>query len=521
MRYASQLAASLLAIALHIGTAGQSASDAPEKDTQRPLHLALLGPPARVERMFPHLYDGGFSVKTMIFETLVRRNAHGEIVPGLASAWTTLDEGRALELTLRDDRVFHDDRPVDAAVVRWNFLCWIHRSEHLWLPAARRIQEVELVAYDRLRITMDRPYALLADLCATNPPAILSPSSVSAEGAYVQPIGSGPFRFLKAEDEGHLLHYERFVENGDRPARKLEVHVFEEARADEAVQAILDGDIDLMVDTWVTHAPRARLDALREDARIDVHEAPGSPLMVLQFNLRNGPMAERSARAHVRSLIDRDELIRTIEHGHAAPCTSYVADTITIWPRSRAEDRTERGEAPPATREAPLRLLIEEGKPRATELAPALVAQLERAGLPTVITFLPRDEHDHAVNEGRYDMRLTRTWGLPYDPHLTLMDRFLPPWWADPEDGGVEAVTPGPLEKAMQDLVREAMATPELEARSAVYGRIQSFMDREVVVVPLYVAHRVALVRAGLAPPELGPDYYRLDLDPVIESLPR
>ena len=63
---------------------------------------------------------GGFTVKTLLYQTLVRRDAGGRIVPGLASKWEFLDGGKSLLLTLQPDAVFHNDRPVDASVVEYS-----------------------------------------------------------------------------------------------------------------------------------------------------------------------------------------------------------------------------------------------------------------------------------------------------------------------------------------------------------------------------------------------------------------
>ena len=83
------------------------------------------------------------------------------------------DGDKTLVLTLRKGAAFHDGRAVDAEIVRWNFQCWIGQPSHSWFLAGRRIKKVVAEARDRVRIEMDRPYALVPDLCAINPTGIL------------------------------------------------------------------------------------------------------------------------------------------------------------------------------------------------------------------------------------------------------------------------------------------------------------------------------------------------------------
>jgi len=484
----------------------------------RPLRLALAGPRVPVARLCPHLYQGGFTVKTLMFETLVTRDAEGRIAPGLATSWEFLDGGKSAILNLRKGAVFHDGNPVNAAIVRWNIQCWAGRPMHLWLPAARHIKQVTVLAPDRLRIDMDQAYALLPDLCSMNPTGILGGGSVNAKGYYEKPVGSGAFRFLTAREEGRVLCLAR-CRNG-KPDRgkngRLEIHVFPEDDAEAAFDALLEGEVDLLVDTWLTRVSRPRIAALEKNSGFRVTEGPGGPVMVLQFNLRNGPAADRELRVKIRSLIDRAELIRTIECGHADPCYSWAAPTAKVWPRSRVRTEPARTEdAPPINLKAPLRLLIEKGKVRVAEALPHVVKQLERGGLEVKVLALDGDDLYRALSSGEYDVQLDRTFGVPYDPYLSLVYRLMPPG-PEEETGSPKSDAPAGAFAELRGLVDDVERRTDIDDRIKVYRKIQDLMDREAAVIPLYVARRVAVVRAGLEFPGFGPDVYRLDLDPVL-----
>ncbi len=99
-----------------------------------------------MEHLSPLSYRGGFQPKTLIYETLVRRDEEGRIVPGLAAAWRFEDGGRSVVFTLREGAHFHDGAPVDAEAVRIHFKRWVGLPEHGWLGANSRIVDVIAVS---------------------------------------------------------------------------------------------------------------------------------------------------------------------------------------------------------------------------------------------------------------------------------------------------------------------------------------------------------------------------------------
>jgi hypothetical protein len=61
-------------------------------------------------------------------------------------------------------------------------------------------------------------------------------------------------------------------------------------------------------------------------------------------------------------------------------------------------------------------------------------------------------------------------------------------------------------------LVAAAAATPDEAQCQPLYARIQTLMDRQALLVPLYAPQRVALRVAGVDGIGLGPDVYSIDL---------
>ena len=462
-------------------------------------------------------YAGGFETKALLYETLVRRDQVGRIVPHLASDWSIQDEGRTVVFTVRSGARFHDGTPVTAPDVVQHFRRWVGLPEHGWLGASERIRSVTVEGKVGVRVTMDRPYALLPDLCAMNPCAILGPGAFDRHGNFLKPVGTGPFRFVGVRDEGRVLEYERAWPEGVEacpPARVELLHVLRGGAVDP-IDLLVAGKADLMVDGWMTRVPRNRLAAIKGIQALRCTSTPGSSVVHLNFNLKQGPCMDRALRRFVAARIDRETLINNVEQGRAMACRSWAAPTVEIWPRTRMAPAVPvvTSTAAPPRPGAPLVMLAQTAVPGESALAEALAAQLETAGLPVRVRNLGEDEHCKSLAAGDYDLALDRTWGVPYDPWITLAARFRsPPVTPSAGSHKFTGVLP-----ALAALVEQAAAQPTLTGRLPVYRKIQDQMDQEAVLVPLYVPVRVAVVSGNRPFPRLDHDFYRLDLTSITD----
>jgi hypothetical protein len=107
--------------------------------------------------------DGERLLFRQLYETLVRADCRGRIVPGLAASWQLDAAGRAWTITLRDDARFSDGTPVTAADVRAN---WTREgSDELRPQVSRLVQEATPAGERTLSIALrsrraDAPLAL-------------------------------------------------------------------------------------------------------------------------------------------------------------------------------------------------------------------------------------------------------------------------------------------------------------------------------------------------------------------------
>jgi ABC-type transport system substrate-binding protein len=398
-------------------------------------------------------------------------------------------------LTLREGAVFHDGSRVTAQDVAMHLRRWVGLPEHAWLRSSDRIVAVDALSARELRITCDRPVALLSDLCAINPCAIRAPAALDREGKFVRPVGSGPFRALGVSQDERALRLARAT----RPDAWLDLVRIGDPRTGDALEGLLRDEVDVVASSWLIPIDPRRLAELRDDPRFVVRDGPGSAVRYLSFAIDRERLRDPALRRRIASAIDRDALIREVEAGFADPCTAWAAPSVKVWPQPAARPRVD---APAQTvmLATPLRLVTQTSM---LALARAIAAQLERAGLPTELLEAGAPDADRDV-----DLRLETTWGVPYDPDLSLIARFGKPLpHASAASARARSVDP-----RLEALVEQLVATPDEKDRVPLYARIQALLDDEALVVPLYAQRRATVVRAGLpVPPPPDHDLYRAD----------
>lgn len=505
------LSTSLLTLAVSAHSSDTSSA----KRTTRPLRVAIRGSACVSNHISALTYDATFQAQTLIYETLVKRDAQGSIVPGLASSWTFENGGREVLFTLRPGAMWHDGSPVTAADVRIHFKRWVGLPEHDWLFASHRIQNVIAESTNTLRVVMDQPYALLPDLCNIRPAGIGGPGCLDREGNWVKPVGSGPFRFVELRENGRVFRVRRVRPPGTpvRPNDVLDLLAFNADTTEEwvAFAAFRRGDVDILIDGWKTRIPREEICSLKRNPKLQLLEAPGSVLHYISFRLA-GPTSDINLRRHIVAAIDRRELIDRVEGGYADVTDAWAAPTVKSWPQVPVA----RPDQPLPRLITPLRLLGYRfrHRPREEQLCTLVANQLRHHGIPVTWELKADEDYRKAVDAGEYDLRTETTWGVPYDPDLSLKARFLPLPTLRP--AAVRDRYYG-VDDRLRGVIELIASTPDERNRLPLYAQAQQLMSENALVAPLYVPRRVAVLRHARADLPLDHDVYRNALEALTD----
>lgn len=472
----------------------------------RPPRVAIVSGAQAVKTLTTAIYRGGFEAKTTVYETLVKRDDHGRIAPGLASSWAYSDGGRTLRLELRRGARFHDGSAVDARAVRIHLRRWVGLPEHDWLLASRAIRSVEEDGENAVILRLDPPCDVLPDLCAVNPCGVTAPAALDHEGTFAAPIGSGPWALESVREDGRVLRVVRWNERENQrvASRAIDLVRYEQPDCRVLVADLVAGRVDAVIESWYVRIPRDLVLRLANDPAFVVDEGPGSATTFLSFRLDAGPCADPAARRAIARAIDREELVARVERGHADASSTWAPPHCDGWPAPRARASTD------AKPSRPVKLLVRADTDTNDQraLADVLVEQLARAGIATEPLVVAGAAYAEAVRGGHYDVRIESTWGMPYDPDLALRGRFLDPLPYP------SASTPPPAHARhprTRDLVEALARATDPDEQARARAAVQDHLDAEAIVVPLYVPRRIAVVRKGIGATPLDRDLYRID----------
>lgn len=151
------------------------------------------------EVSYPASFDvNGYSIAhyvtyfQAVYDTLVRQDGDGMLVPGLATDWAYDDARTTLTLTLREGVTFTDGTAFDAEAVVANIKNF-QASATPDLSNAQYIAEATATDATHVTITLSAPDPMLLTWMTGSLGFMASPASFTAADVATNPVGTGPY----------------------------------------------------------------------------------------------------------------------------------------------------------------------------------------------------------------------------------------------------------------------------------------------------------------------------------------
>lgn len=447
---------------------------------------------ARVRLPFP-AYDGtltpytfalGYPLMTLVYDTLLWRDAEGIARPWLARSVTRSNNGRRLTLRLRDGVRWHDGRPLTAADVAFTFRYVADRYQPRFTPQLEDVRQVR--ATGRLTATIDlrRPSLGFDDQPLADLPILprhLWRALPAGRNAPAGPaIGSGPYRLASAaRARGYVLRANTRYFRGAPRVREIRVPIIGDAQ--QTYTALSDRRVDMVP----LNLPERAARDLSGTLGIRVQRGASYVGTMVALNLRRPPFRRRRARQALASALDVDRIARgaapavAAEEGFIHPAARWSGDLL---PEGFNPDEARAGALALGTR--PIRVLAPANDPVRLEAGREVVRALGQIGAEATLVQRSRSQLERAISAGggppRFDAVIQSIPALAsHDPNGLVRMFGSDPFRAPLNISGYRS------EAFDAEAARVASATDEQSRRRAV----RAVLDRLVQdrpAVPLF-----------------------------------
>ena len=263
-------------------------------------------------------------IDALIFDALVRRDAHFNVQPWLAESWQTPDPLTYI-FHLHTGVRFHDGRTLTSRDVKWTLDTILHGPIITSKAGAfQNIAAVEIPDETTVIIRLKKPDAAL--LWNLSDGAIGIVPAGSGRDFSHHPIGSGPFRFVSMEQDKEVIlarsetswqpqpsiDHIRFAVVPDAITRALEL---EKGSADVCVNA-LTADM---------------VNALKDRPQLVIQTSPGTVLNYISFNVADPALRDVRVRQAIAYAINRPLIVHSLWRDRARLAESLLPPDHWAW----------------------------------------------------------------------------------------------------------------------------------------------------------------------------------------------
>ncbi len=151
------------------------------------------------------------SLMGLLFDSLVRIDSQGNIVPGLARTWTVSPDGREYTFYLKKGIYFHDGIECTAEDVKFTYeTIGNPKNQSPWKTNTELVSQWEVIDRYTFKVTLpESSIPLLNNLVREIAPKhILKNQDLASTSFNFHPVGTGPFKFKEWDLETNQIELE-------------------------------------------------------------------------------------------------------------------------------------------------------------------------------------------------------------------------------------------------------------------------------------------------------------------------
>jgi peptide/nickel transport system substrate-binding protein len=269
----------------------------------------------------PRIGTDAFSerIDELLFDSLVRKDEHFNLQPWVAQSWE-IPNPLTYIFHLRTGVRFHDGRPLTSKDVKWSIDSMMNGvvvSSKTATTSYQHIASIEAPDDRTVIFHMKEPDSGLPWNLSDGAMGIVPYGSDKSFN--LNPVGSGPFKFVKNEQDNEVI----IVRNDDYWADKPKVERVRFAVVPDTTTCALElrkGSADIQINFLTADM----VQSLRADPRLTVEQAPGTSVQYLAFNLRDPVLRDVRVRQAIAYAIDVQPIIEHLWRNTVRPVASVI-----------------------------------------------------------------------------------------------------------------------------------------------------------------------------------------------------
>lgn len=355
-----------------------------------------------------------------VYEGLVARDEHNQVVPAIAKAWDVSDDGTTYTFHLNDGMTFSNGDKLDADDVAWSINELVTKQYH---DADSLVNFVSVKASDpnTVELKLSAPYANLLWVLTGRPGLVFDKDA--KYDAKTQAIGSGPYTVEKFVTNSSITLKANPNYWGANKAKTDTVVVRYFTDDNAAVNALKSGDVQVLAPISENLAEPFTKDS---DHYV-VKAGDDTDKFVLAFNGTGAKTSDKRVRQAIRYAINHKEIIASRGGSDTAlggPIPSLdpgYEDLTGIYPYDLGKAKSLMSEAG-YSESKPLQLSLTYANIYGTEIGDQLRSQLKKIGIDLKVNVVE-------FSTWLQDVYTNRNYDISLVDHNESHDFYQ---WADP-----------------------------------------------------------------------------------------
>lgn len=371
-------------------------------------------------------------VRSLIFNSLVKKNENFEYVGDLAKEIQTSPDGKTITFFLQDNVKFHNGNPFTSADVKYTFDELFKADKAFKAGAfyetindqrAAHIEKIETPDPKTVAFILSRPS--LKNQLMSNLVAVPIVAQGTIEQLKTTPIGTGAFKFVSFDSGQNTVELagnpEYFA--GAPKIQKLRVKTVPDANSMQA--ELQSGGIDIA--PLPTNLSPDTLKSLGQNPQLEVKQFTGSNIQYIGFNTSTAPLNNAKVRQAIGYAVDREKIIKELLSGQATIAHSvlpegswaYAAGTKYAYDPNKAKQLLQEA----GYKNEQIKFSYASGQQAVSNYVQAIQSMLTAAGFNIQLDPLDPNALRTQLGQGQFQMNTGIFVGGNQDP-IFLNDLF-------------------------------------------------------------------------------------------------